>query len=194
MLRYVLSRTFSINQAAVIFERDPDLDAHRRYGLRIDLQFGQATETLQGNPSIEPRPEIYRNLFQAYGTYVIPLGKGLNFDFGKWASSLGMEGNYTKDQINYSRSYYFYFLPFYHAGVRLHYNFTDKFGVNYWVVNGTNQSEPNNGYRDELFGFVTSQRRPSAGPSTTTSARSILTLYQPPIALFPCSLAFALRP
>ena len=155
----VLSRTFSINQAAVIFERDPDLDAHRRYGLRIDLQFGQATETLQGNPSIEPRPEIYRNLFQAYGTYVIPLGKGLNFDFGKWASSLGMEGNYTKDQINYSRSYYFYFLPFYHAGVRLHYNFTDKFGVNYWVVNGTNQSEPNNGYRDELFGFVTQPKK-----------------------------------
>ena len=50
----VLSRTFSINQADVIFERDPDLDAHRRYGLRIDLQFGQATETLQGNPSVEP--------------------------------------------------------------------------------------------------------------------------------------------
>ena len=155
----MLSRTFSINQADVIFERDPDLDAHRRYGLRIDLQFGQATETLQGNPSVEPRPEIYRNLFQAYGTYVIPLGKGLNFDFGKWASSLGMEGNYTKDQINYSRSYYFYFLPFYHAGVRLHYNLTDKFGVNYWVVNGTNQSEPNNGYRDELFGFVTQPKK-----------------------------------
>ena len=120
----VLSRTFSINQADFIFALDPDVSAHRRYGMRIDLQFGQATETLQGNPANEPRPEIYRNLFQAYGTYVVPLGSGLNFDFGKWASSLGMEGNYTKDQINYSRSYYFYFLPFYHQGVRLHYNFT----------------------------------------------------------------------
>jgi hypothetical protein len=150
----VLSRTFSINQADIIFDFDPDIQAGRRYGIRIDLQFGQATETSQGNPLIEPRPEIYRNLFQAYGTYVIPLGSGLRFDFGKWASSLGIEGNYTKDQINYSRSYYFYFLPFYHAGVRLHYNFSDKFGINYWVVNGTNQSEPNNGYRDELFGFV----------------------------------------
>lgn len=150
----VLSRTFSINQADFIFAWDPDLEAHRRYGLRLDLQFGQATETLQGNPSNEPRPEIYRNIFQAYGTYIVPVGSGLDVDFGKWASSLGMEGNYTKDQINYSRSFYFYFLPFYHAGVRAHYNVNSKLGVNYWIVNGNNQSEPTNGYKDELFGLA----------------------------------------
>ncbi|MGA7242416.1 MAG: outer membrane beta-barrel protein [Terracidiphilus sp.] len=150
----VLSRVFSINQTDLIVALDPDVQAGRRYGMRVDLQFGQATETLQGNPAIEPRPEIYRNIFQAYGTYVIPVGSGLNFDFGKWASSLGIEGNYTKDQMNYSRSFYFYFLPFYHAGVRLHYNVNSKLGVNYWLVNGTNQSEPTNGYKDELFGVV----------------------------------------
>ena len=53
----------------------PDVAGGRRYGVRLDLQFGQATETLQGNPANEPRPEIYRNIFQAYGTYVVPLGK-----------------------------------------------------------------------------------------------------------------------
>jgi hypothetical protein len=150
----VLSRTFSLNQADLILALDPDVSAGRRYGVRIDLQFGQATETLQGNPANEQRPEIYRNIFQAYGTYVAPLGKGLQVDFGKWSSSLGMEGNYTKDQMNYSRSYYFYFLPFYHMGLRTHYSFNDKFGVNYWIVNGTNQSEPTNGFKDEMFGFV----------------------------------------
>ena len=150
----VLSRTFSINQAALIFALDPDLDARRRYGLRIDLQYGQATETSQGNPANEPRPEIYRNIFQAFGTYIVPVGSGLNVDFGKWASSLGIEGNYTKDQMNYSRSFLFYFLPFYHQGLRLHYNFNPKLAVNYWLVNGTNQSEPTNGYRDELFGLA----------------------------------------
>ncbi len=155
----VLSRTFSINQADLVFALDPDVAAGRRYGVRIDLQFGQATETLQGNPANEQRPEIYRNLFQAYGTYIAPLGNGLEVDFGKWASSLGMEGNYAKDQINYSRSYYFNYLPFYHMGMKLHYNFSDKFGVNYWVVNGTNQSEPTNGYRDEMFGFVAAPKK-----------------------------------
>jgi hypothetical protein len=107
----VLSNAFSINQADVIFALDPDVSAGRRYGVRLDLQFGQATATLQGNPANEARPDIYRNIFQAYGTYVIPLGKGLTVDFGKWASSLGIEGNYSKDQVNYSRSFYFDFMP-----------------------------------------------------------------------------------
>ncbi len=150
----VLSNTFSINQADVIFDLLPDLEKGRRFGFRVDLQFGQATETLQGNGANEPRPDIYRNIFQAYGTYVVPVGKGLQVDFGKWASSLGYEGNYTKDQANYTRSFYFYYLPFYHQGVRASYHVNDKLAINYWVVNGTNQSEPTNGYRDELFGFV----------------------------------------
>jgi hypothetical protein len=150
----VLSNTFGLNQADFIFALDPDVSAHRRYGMRIDLQFGQATETLQGNPANEPRPDIYRNIFQAYGSYIVPVGHGLNVDFGKWASSLGMEGNYAKDQMNYTRSWYFYFLPFYHQGVRTSYKFTDKVTANYWLVNGANQSEPTNGYKDELFGLV----------------------------------------
>ena len=150
----VLSNTFSINQADMIFDLLPDLEKGRRFGFRVDLQFGQATETLQGNGANEPRPEIYRNIFQAYGTYVVPVGKGLQLDFGKWASSLGYEGNYTKDQMNYTRSFYFYYLPFYHQGVRASYHVNDKLALNYWVVNGTNQSEPTNGYKDELFGFV----------------------------------------
>ena len=150
----VLSNEFSLNQASVVMERAPDVAGGRRWGGRLDLQFGQATDTLQGNPSNEPRPDIYRNVFQAYGTYVVPLGKGLNIDFGKWGSSLGVEGNYTKDQMNYSRSYWFNFLPFYHMGMRATLPLNDRFSVNYWLVNGTNQVEATNGYKDELFGFT----------------------------------------
>lgn len=150
----VLSNAFSINQTGLVFELAPDLEAHRRYGVRMDLQFGQATETLQGNPANEPRPQIYRNIFQAYGSYIVPLGKGVHVDVGKWASSLGIEGNYTKDQMNYSRSWYFDFLPFYHMGVRTSYAINSRLTANYWVVNGTNQTEPTNGYKDEMFGVV----------------------------------------
>ena len=150
----VLSNAFSINQADVVFALDPNVAEGRRYGARLDLQFGQATDTLQGNPSNEVRPQIYRNIFQAYGTYVFPLGKGLTVDFGKWASSLGIEGNYTKDQVNYSRSFFFDYLPFYHMGVRASYKVNDKLAVNYWIVNGTDQTEPTNSYKDELFGFT----------------------------------------
>jgi Putative beta-barrel porin-2, OmpL-like. bbp2 len=158
----VLSNSFSLNQASVIFDHPPDVAAGRRFGGRLDLQFGQATDTLQGNPSNEPRPDIYRNIFQAYGSYIVPVGRGLSVDFGKFASSLGIEGNYTKDQMNYSRSYWFEFLPFYHMGFRVSYPVSDKFAFNYWVVNGTNQVEPTNPFKDELFGFT-------AAPTKTIS-------------------------
>jgi len=155
----VLSNEFSLNQASVIFDRPPDLAEGHRWGGRVDLQFGQATDTLQGNPSNEPRPQIYRNIFQAYGTYVVPIGKAVNVDFGKWSSSLGIEGNYTKDQMNYSRSYWYDFLPFYHMGLRISYPVSDRFALNYWVVNGTNQVEATNGFKDELFGFTAKPRK-----------------------------------
>jgi hypothetical protein len=155
----VLSNSFSLNQASVIFDHPPEVAEGRRFGGRLDLQFGQATDTLQGNPTNEPRPDIYRNIFQAYGTYVVPVGRGLNVDFGKWASSLGIEGNYTKDQMNYSRSYWFEFLPFYHMGFRISYPINDKFALNYWLINGTNQVEPTNSFKDELFGFTATPRK-----------------------------------
>lgn len=150
----VLSNNISLNQADVVFERAPDVAGGSPFGARIDLQFGQATDTLQGNPANEPRPEIYRNIFQAYGTYVAPIGNGLTLDVGKWGSSIGIEGNYTKDQMNYSRAYWFDFLPFYHMGLRASYKVNDKLTLNYWLVNGTNQVEATNGYKDELFGFT----------------------------------------
>jgi hypothetical protein len=155
----VLSNEFSLNQANVLLERAPDIGGGRRWGARLDLQFGQATDTLQGNPANEPRPQIYRNVFQAYGTYVIPAGKGIDVDFGKWGSSLGIEGNYTKDQINYSRSYWFNFLPFYHMGARLAVPVNDRLSINYWIVNGTNQVEATNGFKDQLFGFTAQPRK-----------------------------------
>ena len=150
----VLSNNISLNQADLVFERAPDVDAGRPFGLRLDLQYGQATDTLQGNPANEPRPPIYQNIYQAYGTYVVPIGNGLTVDVGKFGSSIGIEGNYTKDQMNYSRSYWFDYLPFYHMGVRAAYKVNDKLTLNYWLVNGTNQAEATNGYKDELFGFT----------------------------------------
>jgi hypothetical protein len=150
----VSSNSFSLNQADLVVESAADPAAGKRLGMRLDLQYGQATSTLQGNPANELRPDVYRNIFQAYGTYVLPVEKGLTVDFGKWASSLGLEGNYTKDQLNYSRSYWFDYLPFYHTGARAKLAITDQVALNAWITNGTQQSEPFNNYKDWLFGLV----------------------------------------
>jgi Putative beta-barrel porin-2, OmpL-like. bbp2 len=150
----VMSNSFSLNQAAVVIERAPNVEAGRRFGVRLDLQYGQATETLQGSAANELRPQAYRPVFQAYGTYVAPVGSGLTVDFGKWASAFGIENNYTKDQMNYSRSYYFNFLPFYHTGFRTSYNVNDKLSVSYWLVNGIQQSEDFNGFKSQAILFT----------------------------------------
>ena len=147
----VTSNSFSLNQANFILERVPDVDAGRRWGARLDFQYGQATETLQGSAANELRPQTYRPVLQAYGTYVFPAGSGLTVDFGKWVSALGLEGNYNKDQINYSRSYWFDFLPFYHMGFRASYNLTPKVNLAYWLVNGAQQTEDFNGFKSQAL-------------------------------------------
>jgi len=145
----VSSNSFSLNQVSLIAERLPS--AESRFGGRIDLQFGQATETLQGSGANEQRPQVWRNLFQAYGTYLAPVGSGLQIDFGKWASSLGNENNYSKDQIAYSRAYSFTYLPSYHMGLRANYNVSPKVNVSYWLVNGVNDTEDLNGFKSQAF-------------------------------------------
>ena len=88
----------------------------------------------------------------------------MTVDFGKWASALGVEGNYNKDQINYSRSYYFNFLPFYHMGFRAGYNLTPKINLTYWLVNGAQQTEDFNGFKSQaLHLHAEAARAPSAG-------------------------------
>jgi len=155
----VSSNAFSLNQTDLVLENAADVEHGKRFGLRLDLQYGQATATLQGNASNEPHPDVYRAIFQAYGTYIVPVGSGLTVDFGKWASSLGLEGNYTKDQMNYSRSYWFNFLPFYHMGARVNYKLHDTVALNYWITNGTQQTEPFNGFKDQLFGLNIQPRK-----------------------------------
>jgi len=161
----VTSNNFTVSQAGIIVETPPDLAAGRRFGARLDFQFGQATETLQGSLANEPRPWVYRNIFQAYGTYVFPVSSGLRVDFGKWASSLGTEGNYAKDQSNYSRSFWFNFLPFYHAGARVNYKLNDAVALNYWLTNGSQQTEAFNNFKDQLAGVVL---QPANGVTWTT--------------------------
>lgn len=148
----VTSNSFNINQAGVVIEHLPT--AAERFGGRIDLQFGQAAETLQGSSVNEQRPQVWRNVFQAYGSYLAPVGSGLQIDFGKFASSLGNEGNYTKDQISYSRAFSFNYLPFYHMGLRANYNLTPKLNVAYWLVNGANDTEDTNAFKSQAVLFT----------------------------------------
>jgi Putative beta-barrel porin-2, OmpL-like. bbp2 len=148
------ANVFGIQQAAMVVESVPAVDKGRRFGARVDLQFGQATETVQGSPANEPRPEVYRHIWQAYGSYVFPLGRGLQTDFGKFASNLGYETNYAKDNNQFSRAYLFNFLPFYHSGLRVTLPVSDAVTVMYMLTNGIQQTEDFNDFKSNHFAAI----------------------------------------
>jgi hypothetical protein len=171
------ANSFSLQQAAVVIDAAPNEDAGRRFGVRLDLQFGQATEAVQGGAANEPRPDVYRNVWQAYGSYVFPVGRGLQLDFGKFASNLGYETNYAKDNQAFSRAYLFNFLPYYHTGVRTSLPLSDKVTVLYMLTNGIQQTEDFNDFKSHQVSvvlkptaaitatgnFFTGQEQPDAG-------------------------------
>ena len=143
------ANVFGIQQAALVLESSPNVADGRRFGVRLDLQFGQATETVQGSAANEPRPDVYRHVWQAFGTYVFPVGRGLQADFGKFGSNLGFETNYAKDNHQFSRAYLFNFLPFYHSGVRLSLPVSDRVTLMYMLTNGIQQTEEFNDFKSQ---------------------------------------------
>lgn len=160
------ANVFGLQQAAIVLESAPKVDEGRRFGARVDLQFGQATETVQGGAANEPRPDVYRHVWQAYGTYVFPVGRGLTADFGKFASNLGYETNYAKDNNHFSRAYLFNFLPFYHSGLRLSLPVSDEITVMYMLTNGIQQTEDFNDFKSNHFSAVV---KPTGSVTWTTN-------------------------
>jgi hypothetical protein len=73
----VSSNSFSLNQANVLLENAPGPDHGKRFDFRLDLQVGQAKR----NSVNEPRPDIYRDIFQTYGSYAAPIDNRLTIDF-----------------------------------------------------------------------------------------------------------------
>jgi len=75
------------------------------------------------------------------------VGRGLRADFGKFASSLGYETNYAKDNQAFSRAFLFAFLPFYHSGLRVTMPVTNTVSLMYSLTNGVQQTEEFNQFK-----------------------------------------------
>ena len=134
---------FALNMAEIVFEKKP-APSNSRLGFRLDLDFGPATDMVHAS---EPGgSEVYKVIQQAYGSYLAPVGTGLQLDFGKFVTMHGAEVIETKDNWNYSRGLLFaWAIPYYHMGLRANYAFNDKVKVMGMVVNGWNNVEENNG-------------------------------------------------
>ena len=133
---------FALNLAELVVERKASEDS--RFGFRLDLDFGPATDWVH---SAEPGGgDVYKHVQQAYGSFLAPVGKGLQIDVGKFVTWNGAEVIETKDNWNYSRGLLFaWAIPYYHAGVRATYTVNDKVTLMGALVNGWNNVEDNNG-------------------------------------------------
>jgi hypothetical protein len=117
-------------------------------------------------------------LKEAYFSYLAPVGKGLQFDVGKFVTPMGAEVIEAKDNWNYSRGLLFtYAIPFFHFGMRAKYTFNDKYALIGYLANGWNNIVDNN--TGKMFGMtfswnptkkVSFAQTYMAGPEQTTGS------------------------
>lgn len=133
---------FRVSMAQIWLAKAPT--ATSRAGYKVRLSVGPASTIVQ---SLEPGSSpVLQTIEEGFISYLAPLGKGLQFDVGKFVTQHGAEVIEAKDNWNYSRSLLFSLaIPYYHSGVRATYAPHDKIAVMASLVNGWNNVIENNG-------------------------------------------------
>jgi hypothetical protein len=133
--------SFSLNYAEVALAKT--VSESSRAGFRVDFGAGDTANLVN---LYEPGGTDYlKYVQQAYVSYLVPAGKGLTIDFGKFVTPAGAEVIENKDNFNYSRGLLFALaIPYYHTGARIGYTFSDKVSVTGFLVNGWNNVRDNN--------------------------------------------------
>jgi Putative beta-barrel porin-2, OmpL-like. bbp2 len=130
------------------------IEKPKQFGFRFNLLAGS------GVPEVTAAYGLFRNMQtgvahhvdipEFYLSYIAPLGKGLRFDAGKFATHMGSEviGGYDGYNDEFSRGFLFGFgLPFTHTGVKATYAFTSKVSGILLVTNGWDEFQRfNHGY------------------------------------------------
>jgi hypothetical protein len=137
-----LSNQFALNLVELVIDKTPEV-TNSRTGYHIALGYGQAINAVNGSDPGGLGFDQY--LKEAYFSYLAPVAKGLQVDFGKFVTPAGGEVIETKDNWNYSRGLLFsYAIPYYHFGMRAKYAFNDKYSLTGFVTNGWNNVVENN--------------------------------------------------
>lgn len=119
-------------------------------GFVTDLNFGKTAEVVRSATRYSSSAGFSTNQFdatQAYVTYTVPVGKGINLSAGKFVTLLGAEVIPTYNNLDYneSKSLLFGFaIPFTHTGVRAQYSFSERVGLTLGINNGWDAVSNNN--------------------------------------------------
>lgn len=144
-------------------DNDPQLDVAqlvvqrpvsepRQFGFRLNLLAGS------GVPEVTAAYGLFRDTHtgiahhfdipEAFISYIVPIGKGLRLDGGKFMTHMGYEviGGYDGYNDNFSRSYLFgYGVPFTHTGIKASYSFNSRISSALLLTNGCDAVQDLNG-------------------------------------------------
>ena len=137
---------FALNLIELGLVKTPDAD--NRLGYKVIFGFGDAMNVVNSSNDFLGFAQYLK---EGYLSYLAPIGKGLQIDFGKFVTPNGAEVIESNANWNYSRSILFnYAIPFYHYGLRLQYTFNPKFSLTGYVANGWNDivHDVSNGYHN----------------------------------------------
>jgi Putative beta-barrel porin-2, OmpL-like. bbp2 len=179
-------KSISLNMVELILDKAPDPSGPAgRTGYHVSLGFGDGMNVTN---SLDPAngsggTTVYGGGFaqylkEAYFSYLVPVGKGLQIDVGKFVTPMGAEVIESKDDWNYSRGMLFtWAIPLYHFGARAKYNFNDKYSLTGYLVNGWNNIVDNNSGKTYGFSFAGTPTKTTnfavsylAGPEESTGA------------------------
>ena len=132
--------SFTLDLAQIQFAKDAPAGG---LGYKLKLSFGETAKFIHASGLGKTDDEF--DLTEAYIQYLAPIGKGLKFTFGKFATYHGAEVIEAKDNPNYSRSFLFnYAIPFTHTGLMIGYPVSDVVNVSVHIVNGWDNFNDNN--------------------------------------------------
>ncbi len=129
---------FSLNLAQVQWTRP--VSAEEPVGFTLSLVAGEGTEVVHAG---EPKGgDELRHIYQASLAYRLP--NGVVLEGGIYPSHIGMEGFYSKDNWNYTRSWLGEFSPYYQTGVKASYSFNERWSGQVHACNGWQVINDNN--------------------------------------------------
>ena len=124
-----------VNMAAAYLQKNTSESS--RWGMQLTLQAGQDTRIFGFSATAPNLPGStgLRHLGPTNFSYLAPAGKGLTIQAGIFASLIGYDSLYAKDNFNYTRPWGADLTPYLMLGVNMSYPFTDKLSVTGFVVN-----------------------------------------------------------
>ena len=149
--------SFALDQVA--FEVERPIDEENRAGFRFDTMYGKTGALLNGggpNNRYTNLDDSAIYIQQGYVQYLAPIGDGVTFKAGKFATPFGIEVAGTIYNQNITRGNVWNLLePIDHIGVTAGYAFGDTgFDVMGGVVNGFRPNDPDNNESKSVVGHI----------------------------------------